>query len=247
MSDKIAVVTGGGGSIGAASARRLSQNGYKIVLIDINKERTEQIGKELGALAVYAPCNVAELEEVRRAIEDIESRFGAITVLVNTAGGAQGLGFSKKLYWEIPLEERETLLKVNLYSTLNACYAVLPGMVKRRQGAIVNIASGQGLKGGPGLATYSAAKGGIVTFTQAIAVEAGPYGVRVNSIAPGGVQSAWRIHETAEQRARVEAKVPLGRRTSPEDVAGAVAYLVSADASHVTGACLDVSGGTSLH
>ena len=247
MDAKIAVVTGGAGSIGAAAAHRLGKAGYQVALIDINREGTEKIGKELGTSAIYAPCNVAELGEVRQAIDDIESRFGEIHVLVNTAGGNQGLGFSRKLYWEIDLAERETLLKVNLYSTLNACYAVMPGMVKRRRGNIVNIASGQGLKGGAGLATYSAAKGAVVTFTQALSVEAGPYGIRVNSIAPGAVQSAWRVDEKEEARKREEANIPLRQRTSPDDVAAAVAFLVSDEAKHITGACIDVSGGVALH
>ncbi len=247
MSDRIAIVTGGAGSIGAATARRLKKDGYYVAIIDIHRERAEMIGKELGTSAVYAPCNVVEMNEIKRVVDDIESRFGEIEVLVNTAGGYQGLGFVTKPYWEVGLEERETVLKVNLYGTMNTCYVVLPKMIKRRRGSIVNISSGKGLKGGWGLATYSAAKGGIITFTHAIAVEAGPYGVRVNSVAPGGVQSAWRVHEKAEIRERNDAKVPLRRRTSPEDVAGAVVFLVSEDASHVTGICLDVSGGTALH
>lgn len=247
MSDRVAIVTGGAGSIGAAAARRLKKSGYYVAIIDIHRERAEMIGKELGTLAVYAPCNVAEMDEIKRAVDDIEGRFGEIEVLVNTAGGYQGLGFIAKPYWEVDLEERETVLKVNLYGTLNTCYVVLPRMIKRRRRNIVNISSGKGLKGGSGLATYSAAKGGIITFTQAIAVEAGPYGVRVNSIAPGGVQSAWRVHEKAEIREKDDAKVPLRRRTSPEDVAAAVAFLVSEDASHVTGVCMDISGGTALH
>jgi len=247
MSAKISIVTGGAGSIGGAVARRLSKSGYKVALIDVNRDGAEIIGKELESSAVYAPCNVSDLDEVKRTVDNIESRFGEIEVLVNAAGGSRGLGFSDKAYWEITVDEREILLKANLYGTLNTCLAILPLMIKRKRGNIVNIASGTGLRGAAGLATYSAAKGGIITFTQAIATEAGPYGVRVNSIVPGAVQSAWRAREKPEDREREVARIPLGRRTSPEDVAAAVAFLVSDDASHVTGAAIDVSGGYSLH
>jgi len=249
MTEGIAVVTGGAGGIGAAVARRLRKNGYGVAIMDINREGAEIIGKELGTSAVYAPCNVTELDEVQKAIDDIESRFGEIEALINTAGGHRQFGFIKQPYWETDLAERETVIKVNLYGTLNTCYAVLPWMVKRSRGNIVNIVSSIGLKGGWGLATYSAAKGGIVTFTQALALEAGPHGVRVNSIAPGGTEAPWRerIHETVEEREKAKASAPLRRRAFPEDVAAAVSFLISEDASHITGACIDLSGGTALH
>jgi 2-hydroxycyclohexanecarboxyl-CoA dehydrogenase len=216
-----------------------------VAILDIHRERSEAIGKELGTSAIYAPCDVADLEEVKRAVDDIEKRFGEIAVLVNSAGGSEGLGFVSRPYWEVDVEEREFLLKVNLYGVLNTCYAVLPLMIKRQRGNIVNIASRKGLKGGAGLATYSAAKGGIVTFTHAIAVEAATYGVRVNSVAPGKTLSAWRSPQEAEAE-KGGSKIPLGI-TYPEDVAGVVAFLVSEDARHVTGACIDASGGTALH
>ena len=247
MTDKIAVVTGGSGSIGGAIARRLSKSGCAVAIIDINRDGAQRVSKELGTSVVYAPCSVVDLDEVKRAMDDMENRFGEIEILVNAAGGSLGMGYSLKPYWEVGLEERETVLRSNLYGTLNTCYAVLPRMIKRKRGNIVNIASGMGLRGGGGAAVYSAAKGGIVTFTQAIAVEAGPYGVRVNSIAPGAVQSAWRDQESPEDRKKAEARVPLRRRTFPEDVAAAVAFLVSEEASHVTGSCLDISGGVVLH
>lgn len=247
MAAKVAMITGGAGSIGAAVARRLNKGGYSVAIVDINREAAEMIGKELGSSAVYAPCDVAELNEVKRIVEDTESRFGEIEVLVNAAGGFQGMGFTKKPYWEADVEEREKVVKANLYGTLNSCYAVLPRMIKRRRGNIVNISSAIGLRGKGGFATYSATKGGIITFTRSLAVEAGPYGVRVNSVAPGAVQSAWRAHEKAGDRQKDDARIPLGRRTFPEDVAAVIAFLVSEDACHVTGACIDVSGGTGLH
>ena len=247
MSDRIAVVTGGAGSIGGATARRLAKSGYRVAVMDIHQERGEAIVKELGTSAFYKDCDVGDMDAVKQVVNEIEARSGEIAILVNAVGGNTILGFPKKNYWEIDIAERETLLKLNLYSALNTCYAVLPLMINRRRGNIVNISSGQGLKGGAGLATYSASKGGIMTFTQALACEAGPYGVRVNSIAPGSTQTAFRANERAEDRQKAEATIPLRRRTSPEDVAATVAFLVSEDAAHVTGACINLSGGKQLY
>jgi NAD(P)-dependent dehydrogenase (short-subunit alcohol dehydrogenase family) len=130
---------------------------------------------------------------------------------------------------------------VNFQSVLHCTHAVLPGMIAAKRGAIVSIAASRGLRGGPQASIYSAAKAAIIVFSQSLAQEVGPLGIRVNTIAPGNAEARWK---TADPEA---AHSPLRRPTSADDVGKAVAFLVSEDASHITGSCLDVSGGSTLH
>ena len=131
-------------------------------------------------------------------------------------------------------------MEVNLKGVFNCCHAVLPHMIAARRGGIVSITAARGLRGGTKASIYSAAKAGIIVFSQSLAQEVGPHGIRVNTVAPGNTAARWKT--TAE-----ESRSPLGRPTYPEDVGEAVAFLLSDAASHITGSCIDVSGGTALH
>jgi NAD(P)-dependent dehydrogenase (short-subunit alcohol dehydrogenase family) len=132
------------------------------------------------------------------------------------------------------------MMDANLNTVLNVTHAVLPHMIAAKGGSIVSISAGRGLKGGKNAAIYSAAKAGIIAFSQSVAQEVGACGVRINTIAPGNAEARWK-------KSNDESRSPLGRNTSAEDVGKAVAFLLSEDASHITGSCLDLSGGTSLH
>jgi NAD(P)-dependent dehydrogenase (short-subunit alcohol dehydrogenase family) len=151
----------------------------------------------------------------------------------------RGLGIPKSNFADMTPELWTRILDVNLQSVLHCAHAVLPGMIAARRGVIVSIAASRGLRGGPQASIYSAGKAAIIVFSQSLAQEVGPLGIRVNTIAPGNAQARWKTSAANES--------PLGRPTSAEDVGKAVAFLLSEDASHITGSCLDVSGGTTLH
>src|SRR5262249_53600666 len=157
------------------------------------------------------------------------------------AGGMGGLGNAKSSFPQMTPALWNRILEVNLQSVLHCCHAVLPSMLAAKRGAIVSIAASRGLRGGPQASIYSAAKAAIIVFSQSLAQEVGPYGIRVNTIAPGNAEARWKKPEHSTERS------PLGHATTGDDVGHAVAFLVSDEASHITGSCLDVSGGTTLH
>src|SRR5215208_4607349 len=179
--------------------------------------------------------------QVDALVKTLLVRHGGIDALVNAAGGMRGLGIAKTDFAEMTPEVWTRILHVNLQSVLHCTHAVLPSMIKARRGAIVSIAASRGLRGGPGASIYSAAKAAIIVFSQSLAQEIGAHGIRVNTIAPGNAQARWKRDDPEAARS------PLGRSTSGDDLGRAVAFLLSEDAAHITGSCLDVSGGTTLH
>ena len=171
--------------------------------------------------------------DAKALVARILAEHGAIDGLVNAAGGARGIGFKKMPFVEMTPDYWTRQLDVNLNSMLNVTHAVLPAMIAAKRGAIVSVAAGRGLKGGAQASIYSAAKAAIIVFSQSIAQEVGPFGVRVNTIAPGNAEARWKKEDLEEARS------PLGRATNAEDVGKAVAFLLSDEASHITGACLE--------
>jgi NAD(P)-dependent dehydrogenase (short-subunit alcohol dehydrogenase family) len=133
---------------------------------------------------------------------------------------------------------------VNLKGVLNCCHTVLPLMKEARQGSVVAMSAARGLRGGPNAALYSAMKAGIILFVQAVSSEVAPFGVRINSVVPGSAEARWR---KSDGRPAQDDRSPLGRATNEKDIGEGVAFLMSDEASHITGSCLDVSGGTALH
>jgi NAD(P)-dependent dehydrogenase (short-subunit alcohol dehydrogenase family) len=174
-------------------------------------------------------------------VQDLLARHGRIDALVNAAGGMRGLGIPKTDFAAMTPQVWNRILDANFQSMLHATHAVLPAMIAARRGGIVSIAASRGLKGGPQASIYSAAKAAIIVFSQSLAQEVAPHGIRVNTIAPGNAQARWKKPEHEAERS------PLGRATTGDDVGRAVAFLLSEDAAHITGSCLDVSGGTTLH
>ncbi len=174
-------------------------------------------------------------------MRELLARHGCIDALVNGAGGMRGLGIPKANFADMTPEVWRRILDVNFQSVLHCSHAVLPSMIAAKRGAIVSIAASRGLRGGPQASIYSAAKAAIIVFSQSLAQEVGSLGIRVNTIAPGNAEARWKTSDPEATRS------PLGRATSADDVGHAVAFLLSDDAAHITGACLDVSGGTAMH
>jgi 2-hydroxycyclohexanecarboxyl-CoA dehydrogenase len=243
LADRTALVTGGASGIGAATCRRLAAEGARVAVTDMNLAGAQEVADEIGGSAYE--LDVRSEESIRAAIGGTESDLGPIDVLVNNAGYDEWGFFTNT---DPDLWDR--VLAVNLRGVIAVTAAVLPGMQERRRGRIVNTASEAGRVGSSGSAIYSAAKAGVIGFTKALAIENGRYGITVNAVAPGPI-------ETPLLMAAPEAFGDLGKRLvenmvgstnlrrlgQPEEVAAAITFLASDDASYVTGQALGVSGG----
>jgi NAD(P)-dependent dehydrogenase (short-subunit alcohol dehydrogenase family) len=234
----LALLTGGGSAIGEGIARCLAGRGWTVAVTDINLDLARQSAAAAGAPQALQ-LDATDGAQVRQTVQQLIAAHGHIDALVNVAGGMRGLGIPKTNFADMTPALWTRILDVNLQSVLHCCHAVLPAMIAARRGAIVSIAASRGLRGGAQASIYSAAKAAIIVFSQSLAQEVGPLGIRVNTIAPGNAQARWKTSGASDS--------PLGRPTSAEDVGKAVAFLLSEDASHITGSCLDVSGGTTLH
>jgi NAD(P)-dependent dehydrogenase (short-subunit alcohol dehydrogenase family) len=237
----LAFLSGGGSLIGEGIARVLVERGWSVAVTDINLDLARQVATRAGRGAQAFHLDVTDRARVQRVVQELLSRHSHIDALVNAAGGMRGLGIEKSNFADVPPDVWQRLLAVNLDGVLNCTHAVLPSMIAAESGAIVSIAASRGLRGGASASIYSAAKAAVIVFSQALAQEVGPFGIRVNTIAPGNVEARWKSDDPEAARS------PLGRATSGMDVGRAVAFLLSGDAAHITGACLDVSGGTTLH
>ena len=237
----LALITGGGSAIGEGIACCLFARGFTVAVTDIDLERARQSAAAAGGPphALALGLDATDRKQIDSIVAQLAAEHGGIDALVNVAGGMRGLGIAKSDFVDMTPALWTRLLDVNLSSVLHCTHAVLPPMIATRRGSIVSIAASRGLRGGPQASIYSAAKAAIIVFSQSLAQEVGRFGVRVNTVAPGNAQAHWKPPAASRS--------PLGRDTSGEDVGKAVAFLLSEDAAHITGACLDVSGGTALH
>jgi NAD(P)-dependent dehydrogenase (short-subunit alcohol dehydrogenase family) len=240
------MITGGGSWMSLWAARRLMEDGWQVELFDIDADAMGKVMAELGKSnqANAQELDVTVIDDVRAAVAGIIERHGSLDALINVAGITNWAAGGRKDFLDTTPDEWDRLLAGNFKGMLNCCHSVIPQMRKQKSGSIVSMAASRGLRGGPGAAIYSTAKAAIILFTQMVSTELGPYGIRVNSIAPGNTDSRWKA-ELPERN--LEQVLPLGRPTSPEDVGNAIAFLVSDRDSHITGSCMDVSGGTTLH
>jgi 2-hydroxycyclohexanecarboxyl-CoA dehydrogenase len=247
---RAALVTGGGGGIGGATCRRFAQEGARVAVCDRDRAAAERVAQAIvaeGGEALALECDITDRAAVDRTVAEVLARFGAIDILVNNAGWDVFLPFVKT----VP-EQWERLIAINLVGALNMHHAVLPAMVERKAGRIVNIASDAARVGSSGEAVYAACKGGLVAFSKTLAREHARHGITVNCVCPGPTDTALFADykkgagnpEKLEEAFR--RSIPLGRIGQPEDLPGAIAFFASDDAAYVTGQVLSVSGGLTM-
>lgn len=242
LDNKVALVTGGGVGIGEAIARRLAAAGAKVALFDRDGAKAEVVAKAIGGLAVAG--DVTSEADIQGALSDTEQALGPIDILVNNAGITGKAGRT----WELSRADWESVLAVNVVGPFLWCKAVVPGMLARKYGRIVNIGSIAGKEGNPTLGPYSASKAAVICFTKALAKEVvGQGDITVNAISPAVISTP--ILEGLPQATidYMVSKIPMGRVGKPEEVAALVHWLASAEASFTTGQCYDISGGRATY
>ncbi|MBN9329432.1 MAG: 2-hydroxycyclohexanecarboxyl-CoA dehydrogenase [Comamonas sp. SCN 67-35] len=249
--DKTVIVTGGGGGIGGATSRRFAAEGAKVAVYDMNLAAAQKIATEIraaGGQAAAFQCDITDRAQVDAAVAATQAQLGPVAVLVNNAGWDIFKPFVKT----VPAEW-DKLIAINLTGALHMLHAVLPGMVERKYGRVVNVASDAARGGSSGEAVYSACKGGLVALSKTLAREHARHGITVNAVCPGPTDTALLagVAEGARDPAKLieafKSAIPLGRLGQGDDLASAIAFMGSDDASFVTGQVLSVSGGLTMH
>ena len=241
LKDKVALVTGAAQGIGAAIVRELGRHGATVVGTDINEKNAERIKAalaEAGTAGCGLVMDVRDPAEIDAGIAHVEKEFGGIFALVNNAGITRD-----NLAMRMKDEEWDAVIDTNLKSVFRLCRAVTRGMMKAREGRIINISSVVGYAGNAGQANYCASKAGVAGLSRALARELGSRNITVNCVAPGFIDTDMTRALEEKQRAALSANIPLGRLGQPEDVAAAVVFLASPGATYVSGTTIHVNGG----
>jgi len=241
LTGKTALVTGASGGIGGAIARALHGQGAVVALSGTRVGPLEELAGELGERCHVMPCDLSDAEAVEALPKRAVEAMGGLEILVNNAGITKD-----QLMMRMSDDDWARVIEVNLTSVMRLSRGVLRGMMKARAGRIVNISSVVGVTGNPGQANYVASKAGVIGMSKALAAEVASRGITVNCVAPGFIESVMTEALNDDQKGRILAQIPAGRMGSGDEVASAVAWLASAEASYVTGQTIHVNGGMAM-
>lgn len=247
LTDKVVIVTGGAIGIGRAYSLGLAREGARVVVADIaDPKPTVKEIETRGGQALAVECDVSKESETLRIAAEALNRFGRIDVLVNNAAIYAPL--RRRSFMEIPVEEWDRVMAVNLRGLFLCARAVFPAMKAQGKGKIINISSGTFFKGIPHFIHYTTSKGGVVGFTRSLARELGEFGIRVNAVAPGLTMSGQNEATTDEEVRQFNIRARMLQRTEvPEDIVGTVVFLCSDDSDFITGQTILVDGGSAVH
>jgi 2-dehydro-3-deoxy-L-rhamnonate dehydrogenase (NAD+) len=245
LDGRVAVVTGGGQGIGEAICRRLAAAGARVGVLDLSGDNAGRVAKEIGGIPLAG--DITNEADLARVFEQVHAKLGPTSILVNNAGVASRKGRDLPI-WELERPDWEFVININVIGLVLCCKAVLPKMIERRYGRIVNVASIAGKEGNPKMAPYSASKAAVIALTKSLAKElVGKGDICVNSISPAVIQTPILDQLNQEQINMMLSKIPLGRTGKPDEVAALVHFLASSECSFTTGQCYDISGGRATY
>lgn len=244
LKDKVAVVTGSASGIGQATAEALAQDGATVIVADINREGGEAAAaaiRDKGQKAEFLLVDLTSESSVAAFVEAVHGKFGAVDILVNGAGWG-----SVKPFWEGTPDFWDQMIEINFVGPMRLAKALLPKMMERGTGKIVNIASDAGRVGSMGETVYSGTKGGLIAFTKSLARELARYNINVNCVCPGPTETPLLAAVPEKQLEALKKAIPFRRFAKPSEIADAVVFFASERASYITGQVLSVSGGLTM-
>ncbi|BDD90742.1 SDR family oxidoreductase [Pandoraea sp. XJJ-1] len=247
LQEKVAIVTGAGSGFGEGIAKTFAREGAAVIVNDLNREAGERVAADIakaGGRAAFVCGDVSREDDHVTLLGEAVTRFGHLDIVVNNAGTTH----RNKPLLEVTEAEFDRVYAVNVKSIFWSARAVMPYFLQRGAGVMINIASTAGVRPRPGLVWYNGSKGAVITASKAMAAEFGPKNIRVNCVNPvigdtGLTAEFMGVPNTPENRAKFLAGIPLGRFSTPQDIANACLYLASDDAAFITGVCLEVDGG----
>jgi 3-oxoacyl-[acyl-carrier protein] reductase len=247
LENKTAIVTGAASGFGREMARRFAKEGAKVAVVDLNGEGAKAVAREIGNAATALTCDVAEAADVQAAVNASIEGFGRVDIVVNNAGWSH----RNQPLLDVDEATFRRVLDINVMSIFHMTHAIVPHWREIGHGVMLNIGSTAGIRPRPGLTWYNASKGAVNLMTRSLAVDLAPDKIRVCAIAPvmgatGLLETFMGMPDTPENRAKFVSTIPLGRLSTPEDIANAALYLVSDEAEFITGVVLEVDGGRTV-